>query len=215
MAPALRSTKATHIKRGQRMPMGNPYMRPILTDARAIGSRIWSKASRCRRNRWDELSTRASPSVWFIDLRTGAAAAHRICVPPWCQGGKEGRFSSSPLRRPPAICWRSDAILSVDPGSHLEGRRLHRRMPSESAKTLDIHGRPAAGCRAVRGAGGRRSCRDRGISGYRPVPAASRLQEQAPPHTIEPSVEGEEPREYLIPKVSTSIFRTVTSSEVY
>jgi DNA-directed RNA polymerase subunit beta' len=184
-----------HIKRGQRIAEWDPYMRPILTEVEGtIGFEDLVEGQSMSES-LDESTGIAKRVV--IDWRTGAARGQQDLRPAIVIKGKDGKIHKLARGGDARYILAVDAILSVDPGGHIKAGDVIARMPSESAKTRDITGglprvaelfearRPKEAAVIAEVSGTVRFGRD-----YK---NKRRL-------TIEPSVEGEEAREYLIPK---------------
>ena len=190
----LRVDEGDKIKRGQRIAEWDPYTRPILTEVEGTSnSRIWSKASRCRKR---STSRPASPSAWSSTGARAPRAASRTCVRRSSsrRGSKILKLARGGEAR---YLLAVDAIISVDPGATVKAGDVIARIPTESAKTRDITGglprvaelfearRPKEAAIIAEIAGTVRFGKD--YKNKRRI-------------TIEPADKGEEPKEYLIPK---------------
>jgi DNA-directed RNA polymerase subunit beta' len=132
-----------------------------------------------------------------IDWRTGAARGQQDLRPAMVIKDTHGKILKLARGGDARYLLAVEAVLSVDPGSRVRAGDVIARMPSESAKTRDITGglprvaelfearRPKEAAVIAEVSGTVRFGRD-----YK---NKRRL-------TIEPSVAGEEAREYLIPK---------------
>jgi DNA-directed RNA polymerase subunit beta' len=191
----LKVDEGDHIRRGQRIAEWDPYMRPILTEVEGtIGFEDLVEGQSMSES-LDESTGIAKRVV--IDWRTGAARGQQDLRPAMVIKGKDGKILKLARGGDARYVLAVDAILSVDPGGHVKAGDVIARMPSESAKTRDITGglprvaelfearRPKEAAVIAEVSGTVRFGRD-----YK---NKRRL-------TIEPSVEGEEPKEYLIPK---------------
>ena len=132
-----------------------------------------------------------------IDWRTGAARGQQDLRPAIVIKGKDGKILKLARGGDARYLLAVDAILSVDPGGHVKAGDVIARMPSESAKTRDITGGLPRVAELFEARRPKEAAVIAEISGTvrfgRDYKNKRRL-------TIEPSVEGEEAREYLIPK---------------
>ena len=132
-----------------------------------------------------------------IDWRTGAARGQQDLRPAMVIKGKDGKILKLARGGDARYLLAVDAILSVDPGGHVKAGDVIARMPSESAKTRDITGGLPRVAELFEARRPKEAAVIAEISGTvrfgRDYKNKRRL-------TIEPSVEGEEAREYLIPK---------------
>ena len=191
----LKVDEGDHIKRGQRMAEWDPYMRPILTEVEGtIGfedlvegqsmSESLDEVDRHRQARGDRLAHRRRPRSARL------AAGHR-------DQGRDGRILKLARGGDARYLLAVDAILSVDPGGHVKAGDVIARMPTESAKTRDITGGLPRVAELFEARRPKEAAVIAEISGTvrfgRDYKNKRRL-------TIEPNVDGEEAREYLIPK---------------
>jgi DNA-directed RNA polymerase subunit beta' len=180
------------IKRGQRISEWDPYTRPILTEVEGTVGFEDLVEGQSMSETLDESTGIAKRVV--IDWRTHRGADLRPAIvikdkhnkPLRLPRGGEARYQLA-----------VDAIISVDPGAHIKAGDVIARIPTESAKTRDITGglprvaelfearRPKEAAIIAETSGTIRFGRD--YKNKRRI-------------VIEPSTEGEEPREYLVPK---------------
>jgi len=192
----LKVDEGDHIKRGQRIAEWDPYMRPILTEVEGtIGFEDLVEGQSMSES-LDESTGIAKRVV--IDWRTGAARGQQDLRPAMVvKGGKDGKILKLARGGDARYLLAVDAILSVDPGGHVKAGDVIARMTSESAKTRDITGGLPRVAELFEARRPKEAAVIAEISGTvrfgRDYKNKRRL-------TIEPSVEGEEPREYLIPK---------------
>jgi DNA-directed RNA polymerase subunit beta' len=184
-----------HIGRGQRMAEWDPYMRPILTEVEGTIGFEDLVEGQSMSETLDESTGIAKRVV--IDWRSGAARGQADLRPAIVIKGRDDRILKLARGGDARYLLAVDAILSVDPGGHVKAGDVIARMPTESAKTRDITGglprvaelfearRPKEAAVIAEVSGTVRFGRD-----YK---NKRRL-------TIEPNVEGEEAKEYLIPK---------------
>ena len=191
----LKVDEGDHIKRGQRIAEWDPYTRPILTEVEGTLAFEDLVEGQSMSELLDESTGIAKRVV--IDWRTGAARGQQDLRPAIVIKGDDGKILKLARGGDARYLLAVDAILSVDTGGHVKAGDVIARIPTESAKTRDITGglprvaelfearRPKEAAVIAEVSGTVRFGRD-----YK---NKRRL-------TIEPSVEGEEPREYLIPK---------------
>jgi DNA-directed RNA polymerase subunit beta' len=184
-----------HIKRGQRIAEWDPYMRPILTEVDgAIGFEDLVEGQSMSES-LDESTGIAKRVV--IDWRTGAARGQQDLRPAMVIKGKDGKILKLARGGDARYLLAVDAILSVDPGGHVKAGDVIARMPTESAKTRDITGGLPRVAELFEARRPKEAAVIAEISGTvrfgRDYKNKRRL-------SIEPSVEGEEAKEYLIPK---------------
>jgi DNA-directed RNA polymerase subunit beta' len=183
------------IARGQRIAEWDPYTRPILTEVEGTVAFEDLVEGQSLSETLDESTGIAKRVV--IDWRTSGSGRGADLRPAIVIKGKDGKVLKLSRGGDARYQLAVDAILSVDPGAHVKAGDAIARMPTESAKTRDITGglprvaelfearRPKEAAIIAEVSGTVRFGRD-----YK---NKRRL-------TIEPNVEGEEPREYLIPK---------------
>src|SRR5258707_919033 len=191
----LKVDEGDHIRRGQRIAEWDPYMRPILTEVEGtIGFEDLVEGQSMSES-LDESTGIAKRVV--IDWRTGAARGQQDLRPAMVVKSKDGKILKLARGGDARYLLAVDAILSVDPGGHVQAGDVHGRMPSENAKTRDITGGLPRVAELFEARRPKEAAVIAEISGTvrfgRDYKNKRRL-------SIEPSVEGEEAREYLIPK---------------
>jgi DNA-directed RNA polymerase subunit beta' len=191
----LKVDEGDHIKRGQRIAEWDPYMRPILTEVEGTISFEDLVEGQSMSETLDESTGIAKRVV--IDWRTGAARGQQDLRPAIVVKGRDGKILKLARGGEARYLLAVDAILSVDPGGNVRAGDVIARMPSESAKTRDITGGLPRVAELFEARRPKEAAIIAEISGTvrfgRDYKNKRRL-------TIEPGVEGEEPREYLIPK---------------
>ena len=100
-----------------------------------------------------------------------------------------------------------DAIISVDPGAQVKAGDVIARIPTESAKTRDITGGLPRVAELFEARRPKESAVIAEISGTMRFGRDYKNKRRI---AIEPSDKDEEPREYLIPRASTSTCRMAT-----
>ncbi len=184
-----------HVKRGQRIAEWDPYTRPILTEVEGSTAFEDLVEGQSMSESLDESTGIAKRVV--IDWRTGAARGQQDLRPSIVIKGKDGKILKLPRGGEARYLLAVDAILSVDTGSHVKAGDVIARIPTESAKTRDITGGLPRVAELFEARRPKEAAVIAEISGTvrfgRDYKNKRRL-------TIEPSVEGEEAREYLIPK---------------
>ncbi len=184
-----------HIKRGQRIAEWDPYTRPILTEV--AGSTAFEDLveGQSMSESLDESTGIAKRVV--IDWRTGAARGQQDLRPSIVIKGADGKILKLARGGDARYLLAVDAILSVDTGSEVKAGDVIARIPTESAKTRDITGGLPRVAELFEARRPKEAAVIAEISGTvrfgRDYKNKRRL-------AIEPNVEGEEPREYLIPK---------------
>jgi DNA-directed RNA polymerase subunit beta' len=180
------------IKRGQRIAEWDPYTRPILTELEGTIGFEDLVEGQSMSEALDESTGIAKRVVtdWRtsrgVDLHPAIVIKDKNNKIMKLQRGGEARYQLA-----------VDAIISVDPGTHVQAGDVIARIPTESAKTRDITGglprvaelfearRPKEAAIIAETSGTIRFGRD--YKNKRRV-------------VIEPADKGEEPKEYLIPK---------------
>src|SRR6202035_564443 len=188
----LKADEGDHIKRGQRIAEWDPYMRPILTEVEGTIGFEDLVEGQSMSEALDESTGIAKRVVtdWRtsrgVDLHPAIVIKDKNNKILKLARGGEARYQLA-----------VDAIISVDPGTHVQAGDVIARIPTESAKTRDITGglprvaelfearRPKEAAIIAETSGTIRFGRD--YKNKRRI-------------IIEPSSEGEEPREYLVPK---------------
>ncbi len=180
------------IKRGQRIAEWDPYTRPILTEVEGTIGFEDLVEGQSMSEALDESTGIAKRVVtdWRtsrgVDLHPAIVIKDKNNKIMKLARGGEARYQLA-----------VDAIISVDPGTHVQAGDVIARIPTESAKTRDITGglprvaelfearRPKEAAIIAETSGTIRFGRD--YKNKRRV-------------VIEPADKGEEPKEYLIPK---------------
>ncbi len=180
------------IKRGQRIAEWDPYTRPILTELEGTIGFEDLVEGQSMSEALDESTGIAKRVVtdWRtsrgVDLHPAIVIKDKNNKIMKLARGGEARYQLA-----------VDAIISVDPGTHVQAGDVIARIPTESAKTRDITGglprvaelfearRPKEAAIIAETSGTIRFGRD--YKNKRRV-------------VIEPADKGEEPKEYLIPK---------------
>jgi DNA-directed RNA polymerase subunit beta' len=180
------------IKRGQRIAEWDPYTRPILTEVEGTIGFEDLVEGQSMSEALDESTGIAKRVVtdWRtsrgVDLHPAIVIKDKNNKILKLARGGEARYQLA-----------VDAIISVDPGTHVQAGDVIARIPTESAKTRDITGglprvaelfearRPKEAAIIAETSGTIRFGRD--YKNKRRV-------------VIEPADKGEEPKEYLIPK---------------
>ena len=174
----LRVTDGEHIKRGQRIAEWDPYTRPILTEVEGTIGYEDLVDGQSLTESLDESTGIAKRVV--IDWRSGSARGQQDLRPALVIKDKEGKIHKLSRGSDARYTLAVDAIISVDPGSHCEGRRRHRAYPDGEREDPRHHWWSAACCRTVRGAAAEGIRGDRG--NLRHGALRPRLQEQAAHH---------------------------------
>ncbi|MBI3434297.1 MAG: DNA-directed RNA polymerase subunit beta', partial [Proteobacteria bacterium] len=181
------------IKRGARIAEWDPYTRPVLTEAEGAIAFEDLVEGQSMSESLDESTGIAQRVV--IDWRTSGRGAD--LRPAIVIKGKDGKVMKLARGGEARYLLAVDAIISVDPESHVKAGDVIARIPTESAKVRDITGglprvaelfearRPKEAAVIAEASGTVRFGRD-----YK---NKRRM-------TIEPSTKDEEAREYLIPK---------------
>jgi DNA-directed RNA polymerase subunit beta' len=126
------------ITRGQRIAEWDPYTRPILTEAEgAIGFEDLVEGQSISET-LDESTGIAKRVV--IDWRTGSARNQADLRPSIVIKDKGGKVLKVARGGEARYQLAVDAIISVDPGTHVKAGDVIARIPTESAKTRDITG---------------------------------------------------------------------------
>ena len=190
----LRIEDGAEIKRGQRIAEWDPYTRPILTEVEGSIDFEDMVDGLSMSEQLDESTGIAKRVV--IDWRTGSSRNQQDLHPAIVvkSGNKILKLArGGDARYQLAV----DAIISVDPGSHVKSGDVIARIPTESAKTRDITG----GLPRVAELFEARKPKDAAIIAE--IGGTVRFGEDYKNKrriTIEPSNKDEEPKEYLVPK---------------
>ena len=180
------------IRRGQRIAEWDPYTRPILTEVEGTIAFEDLVEGQSMSETLDESTGIAKRVV--TDWRTTRGVDLRPAIVIKDKHGKIMKLARGGEARYQLAV---DAVISVDPGTNVQAGDVIARIPTESAKTRDITGglprvaelfearRPKEAAIIAEASGTIRFGRD--YKNKRRV-------------IIEPAEEGEEPKEYLIPK---------------
>ena len=183
------------IKRGQRIAEWDPYTRPILTEVEGVIAFEDLVEGQSMSEALDESTGIAKRVV--IDWRTGSARGQQDLRPSIVIKDKSGKVLKLSRGGEARYLLAVDAIISVDPGSHVKAGDVIARIPTESAKTRDITGglprvaelfearRPKEAAVIAETSGTIRFGKD--YKNKRRI-------------IIEPNNKEEEPKEYLVPK---------------
>jgi DNA-directed RNA polymerase subunit beta' len=190
----LRVEDGDKIKRGQRIAEWDPYTRPILTEVEGdiafedlVDGLSMSEAL-------DESTGIAKRVV--IDWRTGSSRGQQDLRPAIVikSGNKILKLARGGEARYQLAV---DAIISVDPGSHVKAGDVIARIPTESAKTRDITGGLPRVAELFEARRPKEAAIIAEIGGTVRFGKDYKNKRRI---TIEPADKGEEPKEYLIPK---------------
>ena len=148
------------IKRGQRIAEWDPYTRPILTEVdgtigfedlvegQSMSETLDESTGIAKRVVTDWRTTRG------VDLRPSIVIKDKAGKILKLARGGEARYQLA-----------VDAVISVDPGTHVQAGRRHRAYPDRERQDPRHHRRSAAGGGAVRGASAEGGGDHRGTSG--------------------------------------------------
>ena len=191
----MRVDENDQIKRGQRIAEWDPYTRPILTEVDGEVAFEDMVDGLSMSEQLDESTGIAKRVV--IDWRTGSSRNQADLRPAMIVKGKDGKILKLARGGEARYLLAVDAIISVDPGSHVTAGDVIARIPTESAKTRDITG----GLPRVAELFEARKPKDAAIiAEIGGVVRFGKDYKNKRRLTIEPADKGEEPREYLIPK---------------
>ena len=182
------------IERGGRIAEWDPYTRPILTEVEGEIEFEDLVDGLSMSEQLDESTGIAKRVV--IDWRTGSSRNQQDLRPAIVikSGGKILKLArGGDARYQLAV----DAIISVDPGSHMKAGDVIARIPTESAKTRDITGGLP---RVAELFEARRPKEAAVIAEIGGTVRFGKDYKNKRRLTIEPADKSEEPREYLIPK---------------
>jgi DNA-directed RNA polymerase subunit beta' len=183
------------VTRGQRIAEWDPYTRPILTEVEGTVAYEDLVEGQSLSETLDESTGIAKRVV--IDWRTSGSGGGADLRPAIVIKGKDGKILKLSRGGDARYQLAVDAILSVDPGAHVKAGDAIARMPTESAKTRDITGGLP---RVAELFEARRPKEAAIIAEITGTVRFGRDYKNKRRLTIESNVEGEEPREYLIPK---------------
>ncbi len=184
-----------HIKRGQKIAEWDLGVRPILTEVEGTVGFEDLVEGQSMEERLNESTGITERKV--IDWRTGAARGQQDLRPAIViKGGKDGKVLKLARGGDARYLLAADAILP-EPGITVKAGDVVARMPTESAKTRDITGGLPRVAELFEARRPKEAAVIAEISGTvrfgRDYKNKRRL-------TIEPNVDGEEAKEYLIPK---------------
>ena len=191
----LKVSDGEHIKRGQRIAEWDPYTRPILTEVEgAIGYEDLVDGQSLTET-LDESTGIAKRVV--IDWRSGSARGQQDLRPALVIKDKDGKILKLARGGEARYLLAVDAIISVDPGSHVGAGDVIARIPTESAKTRDITGGLPRVAELFEARRPKESAVIAEISG---TVRFGRDYKNKRRISIEPTNKDEEPREYLVAK---------------
>src|SRR5207237_4776056 len=121
------------IKRGQRIAEWDPYTRPILTEVEGTIGFEDLVEGQSMTETLDESTGIATRVV--IDWRSGSARGQQDLRPALVIKGKDGKILKLSRGGEARYMLAVDAIISVDPGTHVKSADVIARIPTESAKT--------------------------------------------------------------------------------
>jgi DNA-directed RNA polymerase subunit beta' len=183
------------IKRGQRIAEWDPYTRPIITEVEGTVGFEDLVEGQSMSETLDESTGIAKRVV--IDWRTGAARGQQDLRPAMVIKGKDNKILKLSRGGDARYMLAVDAIISVDPGTHVKAGDVIARIPTESAKTRDITGGLPRVAELFEARRPKESAVIAEISG---TVRFGRDYKNKRRITIEPSNKEEEAKEYLIPK---------------
>jgi DNA-directed RNA polymerase subunit beta' len=191
----LRVADDAHIARGQRIAEWDPYTRPILTEVEgSIGFEDLIEGQSMSET-LDETTGIAKRSV--VDWRTGSGRGQQDLRPALVIKGKDGKILKLARGGDARYILAVDAIISVDPDSHVKAGDVIARIPTESAKTRDITGGLPRVAELFEARRPKESAVIAEISG---TVRFGRDYKNKRRITIEPTEKDGEPREYLVAK---------------
>jgi DNA-directed RNA polymerase subunit beta' len=191
----LKVDEGDHIKRGQRIAEWDPYTRPILTEVDGTVAYEDLVEGQSLTETLDESTGIAKRVV--IDWRSGSARGQQDLRPALVIKGKDGKILKLSRGGDARSLLAVDAIISVDPGTHVGAGDVIARIPTESAKTRDITGGLPRVAELFEARRPKESAVIAEISG---TVRFGRDYKNKRRITIEPAGKDEEPREYLVPK---------------
>ncbi len=189
----LKVDEGDHVKRGQRVAEWDPYTRPILTEVDgAIGFEDLVEGQSMSET-VDEATGIAKRMVmdWRLNARSSSLKPALVVT------GKDGKVLKLARGGDARYTLPVESIIAVDPGSKVQAGDVIARISLESAKTRDITG----GLPRVAELFEARRPKDHAIiAEIGGTVKFGRDYKNKQRLTIEPSEEGAEPVEYLIPK---------------
>src|SRR6202046_5156202 len=191
----LKVSDGEHIKRGQRIAEWDPYTRPILTEVEGVIGYEDLVDGQSLTETLDESTGIAKRVV--IDWRSGSARGQQDLRPALVIKDKDGKILKLARGGEARYLLAVDAIISVDPGSHVGAGDVIARIPTESAKTRDITGGLPRVAEIFEAGRPKESAVIAEISG---TVRFGRDYKNKRRISIEPTNKDEEPREYLVAK---------------
>jgi DNA-directed RNA polymerase subunit beta' len=189
----LRVDDGEKVTRGQRLVEWDPYTRPMLTEVEGtIGFEDLVEGQSLAETQ-DETTGITKRVV--IDWRTSGRGAD--LRPSMVINGKDGKVLKLARGGDARYALAVDAIISVDPGTHVKGGDVIARIPTESAKTRDITGGLPRVAELFEARRPKESAVIAEISG---IVRFGRDYKNKRRISIEPADKDEETHEYLIPK---------------
>ena len=180
------------IKRGQRIAEWDPYTRPILTEVDGVIGFEDLVEGQSMSETLDESTGIAKRVV--IDWRANRGTDLRPAI---VVKDKHNKIVKLPRGGDARYQLAVDAVLSADTGVHVKAGDAIARIPTESAKTRDITGGLPRVAELFEARRPKEAAIIAEISG---TVRFGRDYKNKRRIIIEPSSEGEEPREYLVPK---------------
>jgi DNA-directed RNA polymerase subunit beta' len=180
------------IKRGQRIAEWDPYTRPILTEVDGFIGFEDLVEGQSMSETLDESTGIAKRVV--IDWRANRGTDLRPAI---VVKDKHNKIVKLPRGGDARYQLAVDAVLSADTGAHVKAGDAIARIPTESAKTRDITGGLPRVAELFEARRPKEAAIIAEISG---TVRFGRDYKNKRRIIIEPSSEGEEPREYLVPK---------------
>ncbi|MEA2935866.1 MAG: DNA-directed polymerase subunit beta, partial [Variibacter sp.] len=183
------------VKRGQRIAEWDPYTRPIITEVDGIIGFEDLVEGQSMSETLDESTFIAKRVV--VDWRTGSARTQQDLRPSLVVKDKNGKPMKLSRGGEARYQLAVDAIISVDPGGSVRAGDVIARIPTEGAKTRDITG----GLPRVAELFEARKPKDAAvIAEISGTVRFGRDYKNKRRIAIEPTEDGVEAREYLIPK---------------
>src|SRR3989442_8724375 len=181
------------VKRGQRLAEWDPYTRPILTEVEGTVGFEDLVEGQSMSETLDESTGIAKRVV--IDWRTSGRG--QDLRPAIVIKGKDGKVLKLARGGEARYQLAVDAVISVDPGVKIKAGDVIARIPTESAKTRDITGGLPRVAELFEARRPKEAAVIAEISGTIRFGRDYKNKRRV---IIEPADQGEEPKEYLIPK---------------
>src|ERR1700716_1226748 len=188
----MRVDEGDMVKRGQRIAEWDPYTRPVLTEVEGTIGFEDLVEGQSMSETLDESTGIAKRVV--IDWRANRGTDLRPAI---VVKDKHNKIVKLPRGGDARYQLAVDAVLSADTGAHVKAGDAIARIPTESAKTRDITGGLPRVAELFEARRPKEAAIIAEISG---TVRFGRDYKNKRRIIIEPSSEGEEPREYLIPK---------------